>query len=102
MEGDGQSAVLTGRRSHSGLAAGLFPKCFGCLTHLYTEAGGEKKRITKNVTGLKGGFGAVPNIHEHRAAAGCRHSSSPFAFSFDSSFMHRGVKELKQNVLWSL
>lgn len=44
MEGDGQSAVLRGRRSHSGLAAGLFPKCFGCLTHLYTEAGGEKKR----------------------------------------------------------
>lgn len=57
MEGDGQSAVLRGRRSHSGLAAGLFPKHFGSLTHPYTEALGKKnkkiKRITKNVTGLK-------------------------------------------------
>lgn len=54
MEGDGQSAVLRGRRSDSGLAAGLFPKCFGSLTHPYTEAGGKKKkRITKNVTGLE-------------------------------------------------
>lgn len=53
MEGDGQSAVLRGRRSDSGLAAGLFPKCFGSLTHPHTEAGGKKKRITKNVTGLE-------------------------------------------------
>lgn len=54
MEGDGQSAVLRGRRNHSRLAAGLFPKCFGSLTHLYTEAGGgRKKNQPKNVTGLK-------------------------------------------------
>lgn len=73
MEGDGQSAVLTGRRSRSRLPAGLVPKCFGTLTHPYTEAweGGEKKKgIPKNVTGLRV-FGAMPNIHEHRAAAGC-------------------------------
>lgn len=48
MEGDGQSAVLRGRRSHSGLAAGLFPKHFGSLTHPYTEALGKKKKNKKN------------------------------------------------------
>lgn len=46
MEGDGQSAVLRGRRSDSGLAAGLFPKCFGSLTHPHTEAG--EKKIKKD------------------------------------------------------
>lgn len=47
MEGDGQSAVLRGRRSDSRLAAGLFPKCFGSLTHPHTEAGEKKKRDHK-------------------------------------------------------
>lgn len=51
---DGLSAGLRRRKSHSGLPAGLFPKCFGSLTHPYTEAGEKKKKkITKNVTGLK-------------------------------------------------
>lgn len=89
MEGDGQSAVLRGRRSDSGLAAGLFPKCFGSLTHPHTEAGGKKKKGSQRMSlGWRRGFGAVPNIHEHRAAAGCRHSSSPFAPSLDNLFMH--------------
>lgn len=43
---------------------------------------GKKEGITKNVSGLKARVGAVPNIHQLRAAARGGHSSSPLASSF--------------------
>lgn len=56
---DSQLCSEEGGATQGCLAAGLFPKRFGSLTHPYTEAGGKKKKDHKECH-WAGGEGLEP------------------------------------------